>query len=181
MNIFIFGISNVGKTTVGSMLAAKLGFRVFDLDNVIRKKYKTTIKKFIKNGTVEDRDKLRGAAIRQIVNSEVGDKVIIISPMTYSKYYEPVLHADKKSICIQLKDTPRNIFNRLIFTDENDKIYKDDEYKKKYELNYLNDIQEDLNYYGKIFAKFSDITYNMNGKDAQTCANELYEIINKLR
>lgn len=40
--------------------------------------------------------------------------------------------------------TPENIFKRLVFSDENDVIYKDDDYKNAHKDHYLADIQEDL-------------------------------------
>lgn len=36
MNIFLFGISNVGKSTVGCLPAEKLGFKYYDLDEEIK-------------------------------------------------------------------------------------------------------------------------------------------------
>ena len=53
---------------------------------------------------------------------------------------------------IELYDTPENIFDRLVFSDENDNIYKDDEYKNKRRNYYLKEIQEDLNWYGRVYA-----------------------------
>ena len=43
-----------------------------------------------------------------------------------------------------LIDTPENIFDRLVFSDENDNIYMDDKYKNQRKDYYLNDIQEDI-------------------------------------
>ena len=37
MNILIFGISNVGKTSVGKLIASKLNYDFYDLDEEIKK------------------------------------------------------------------------------------------------------------------------------------------------
>ena len=38
MKILLFGVSNVGKTTIGTMLAKRLGFNFYDLDEEVKKK-----------------------------------------------------------------------------------------------------------------------------------------------
>ena len=37
MTILLFGVSNVGKSTIGELLAHKLNFSFFDLDDEIKK------------------------------------------------------------------------------------------------------------------------------------------------
>lgn len=36
MNILLFGISNVGKTSAGKLLAQKLGYDFYDLDEEVK-------------------------------------------------------------------------------------------------------------------------------------------------
>lgn len=47
-------------------------------------------------------------------------------------------------------DTPENIFSRLVFSDENDNIYSDDNYKNEHKDHYIKEIQADLDWYGMI-------------------------------
>ena len=54
---------------------------------------------------------------------------------------------------IELYDTPENIFSRLVFSDENDEIYTDDNYKNANKDYYMKDIQADLGWYGMVNAK----------------------------
>ena len=42
MNIMLFGISNVGKTTIWRIVADKLGYDFYDLDEEIKKCYEMT-------------------------------------------------------------------------------------------------------------------------------------------
>ena len=37
MKILLFGVSCVGKSTVGEILAKKLGYKYFDLDDEVKK------------------------------------------------------------------------------------------------------------------------------------------------
>ena len=39
MNILLFGVSNVGKTTIGKIMAEKLGYSFYDLDDEVKKYY----------------------------------------------------------------------------------------------------------------------------------------------
>ena len=54
-------------------------------------------------------------------------------------------------LAIELCDTAENIFSRLVFSDENNVIYTDDLYKNEHKDHYLREIQDDLDWYGKIY------------------------------
>jgi len=56
MKILIFGVSNVGKTTIGSILAVNLGYDFFDLDEEVKRYYHTTLEDFVNGETLEIRD-----------------------------------------------------------------------------------------------------------------------------
>lgn len=43
-------------------------------------------------------------------------------------------------------------FERLVFSDQNDNIYKDDDYKNALREVYLRDIREDLEWYGEVYS-----------------------------
>ena len=47
MKILLFGISNVGKTTIGTMLAKQLGYSFYDLDEEVKKEFKMTLEEFV--------------------------------------------------------------------------------------------------------------------------------------
>ena len=49
MKILLFGISNVGKTTIGTMLAKQLGYSFYDLDEEVKKEFKMTLEEFVHN------------------------------------------------------------------------------------------------------------------------------------
>lgn len=49
-------------------------------------------------------------------------------------------------------DTPKNIFDRLVFSDENDEIYEDTEYKNAHKDYYLSDIREDIFFYEQSYS-----------------------------
>ena len=43
LKILLFGISNVGKTTIGAMLAKQLDYSFYDLDEEVKKEFQMTL------------------------------------------------------------------------------------------------------------------------------------------
>jgi len=56
-------------------------------------------------------------------------------------------------LLIELCDSPENIFSRLVFSDEEDNLYIDLQYKNEHKEYYMNEIREDIHWYGQIFDK----------------------------
>lgn len=61
MNILLFGISNVGKTTIGGILAQKLGYVFFDLDEEVKKRHHITLEQFVNTVWPYERSDPRGS------------------------------------------------------------------------------------------------------------------------
>lgn len=150
MNILLFGISNVGKTSAGMLLAQKLGYDFYDLDDEVKKYYKVTLEEFVNTGTLRERDQKRGIVIDRILRKK-RNKVFAISPIAYSENFN--YHLLRKDVfAIDMLDTPKNIFDRLVFSDENDEIYEDTEYKNAHKDYYLSDIREDIFFYEQSYS-----------------------------
>ena len=80
------------------------------------------------------------------------DVVFAISPISYTESFKTSIISDD-NLLIELYDTPENIFSRLVFSDENDEIYTDDNYKNANKDYYMKEIQADLDWYGMVNAK----------------------------
>lgn len=78
--------------------------------------------------------------------------VLAITPISFTENFRTKISGDGM-LAIELYDTPENIFDRLVFSDENDIIYTDDPYKNERREYYMRDIQADLDWYGKIYAE----------------------------
>ena len=174
MNIMLFGISNVGKTTIGRIVADKLGYDFYDLDEEIKKCYEMTLQEFIDTyWWLNARDKMRGEMIGEILRRG-GDKVVAVAPMYYSSFFSKYI---KKRIAIgfELQDSPENIFSRLIFTDENDQVYEDSaEYREEHKAYYLKEIKKDITFYKRSFAKIEN-KFQINNDPPEIAADRFIE------
>lgn len=165
MTIMLFGVSNVGKTTTAKRLAEKLHYRFYDMDEETVKRWEyESLEDFVNTGTLEERDEFRGNVLRSIMK-DVSDKVISITPISYPQYISDSLNRTDV-ITIELRDTPENIFDRLVFSDENDIVYKDDAYKEKYRKYYMHEIEEDLKWYGQVNEIIPN-KYDMDGQSPE--------------
>ena len=149
MKILLFGVSNVGKSTIGKLLAERLGFDFYDLDDEVKIRLGMTLEQFVNTADLRWRDQKRGSIIKKILKLEE-DIVFAITPISYPDNFQKRI-IDDEILLIELYDTPENIFSRLVFSDKNDNIYTDDPYKKQHKDYYLRDIQADLDWYGKIY------------------------------
>lgn len=172
MNILLFGVSNIGKSVTGKLLASRLKCDFYDLDDEVKKKLGITLEQFVSTGTLAERDAVRCDIIDSLV-SIPSDKVIAVSPLTHILPVQHVFSAANVFV-IELLDSAENIFDRLIFSDENDNLYKDDEYKNKRKKYYLNEIREDLEWYGSVYS-FVENKFDMNGRDPVRVTEELIQ------
>lgn len=130
MNILLFGVSNVGKSASGRLLSGYLNCTFYDLDDEVKKEQNTTLKEFVSTGTLMERDAIRCHILNHLI-SKTENKVIAVTPLSY---IEDIRHlfSSPNAVCIGLTDSAENIFDRLVFSGENDVIYKDDEYKNRH-------------------------------------------------
>ncbi|MDQ2088067.1 shikimate kinase [Herbivorax sp. ANBcel31] len=180
MVIMLFGISNVGKTVTGEKLAQKLKYSFFDLDDEIRKRFQMTLEDFMKEYPWPDeRFKIKGEILKNLLKEHKDNIVIAVSPIFYSRYFNSLLDLEQV-IAIELQDSAENIFERLVFSDENDNIYTDEEYKQKHKNYYIKDINEDIVYVRKTFKKIEN-KYFIDNRPVDQVADELVGMIQKLK
>ena len=149
MKILLFGVSNVGKSTIGRLLADQISFSFYDLDNEVTTWMGMTPEEFVNTADLRWRDQKRGNIIKKVLQLDE-DLVFAITPISYPDNFQKRI-CTEDILSIELYDTPENIFSRLIFSDENNHIYTDDEYKNEHKDHYLREIQGDLAWYGKIY------------------------------
>lgn len=162
MIVLIFGVSNVGKSTVGTVLAEKLGYYYFDVDDAVKEKYHMTMQNFVDKYDLQECDKRRAKLVNECIKKYKNNIVVAVTPTTYLNYYHNIISRND-ALNIVLDDDDENIFERLVFTDDNDQILSDSiEYKNKYKNHYLRAIHEDRLYYGRVYSGLENVLHMHN-------------------
>ena len=177
MIIILFGVSCVGKSAVGEKLSEKLRYKFFDLDGEINRRFNITIEQFIKNNPFShERGRIKGEIISSLISENKDNIVIAVSQIHYPIYFAQFTEMDNV-FCIELQDTAEHIFQRLIFTDENDQLWAGgDEYKEKHKEHYMKEIREDIKYMEQVF-KLIKKKYFVNNKSIDEVVDDLIDII----
>ena len=179
MKILLFGISNVGKTTIGKILSKKLNYDFDDIDDEIKRRYGR-----IENFKLEyiwdyERHKEKGKILKEMVKKYEDNVIIAVSPIFYFRFFSSLLK-EKDVLIIELQDKPECVLERIEDLDENENAYRIeiiDEQERKY---FLSEIKKDITYYKRIYAKIP-YKFDMNGQDAETIAQRLVKYIKDIK
>ena len=83
MKILLFGITNVGKSTIGKMLSKELNYDFDDIDDEIKKQYKAIDIFKEKYPNDYERHMQKGNILNDVVNKYKDNVVIAVSPIFY--------------------------------------------------------------------------------------------------
>lgn len=179
MVILLFGISNVGKTTIGKNLGHKLGFSFLDLDEEIKHRFQITLEKFVQEHPYPyERGKVKGKILRELIDENEQNIVIAVSPIYYARFFNSLLDL-QHVIAVELQDSKEHIFERLVFVDDQDIIYQDDAYKNKHKDHYLKEIQRDIVLARRIFKKIEN-KYFINNRPVNQVVDDLIRMIKNI-
>ena len=93
------------------------------------------------------------------------DIVFAISPIYYASNFNKYILGEDV-LAIELQDLPENIWKRLVFSDENDVIYKDDKHKNLHKKYYISEIKKDQTCYKRSFSKVKN-KFNINNDSVE--------------
>ena len=80
MIILLFGVSNIGKSVTGKLLAEKLGYDFYDVDEEVKKSLHVSLEQFVSNGTLYERDQIRCLIINGLIK-DTKHNVIAVRPL----------------------------------------------------------------------------------------------------
>ena len=179
MKILLFGIANVGTTTIGRLLSQKLNYEFDDLDDEIIRRYEKIVNFRSEFPWQYERHKERGKILKEMVKKFDDNIVIAVSPIFYVKSFSKLLE-DENVIAIELQDKPECVLERIEEYDENENPYRIEittERERKY---YLSEIKKDITYYKRVYAKITN-KFDMNGEDPETVVERLAKYIEYIK
>lgn len=133
--IFLVGLPGSGKTTLGELLAKKMGLNFIDLDDYIEEKSKMTIPQIFEEFGEDEFRKLENNALQECFNMTstviATGGGIVVNPTNRDllKQSNSVVHVDRPC-----KDIIENVYmaNRPLLRNNPEKIYELHEQRKKY-------------------------------------------------
>ncbi len=177
MIIYLVGISCVGKTTIGKMLADKIGYSFFDLDEEVEDYYKMPTERIQDECFTMNGYRKKASVVLDMLLSKNIDSVISGTPsglkFSYLQVYKR--HMKKELISICLNDSPENVLDRLTFYDKDSNLITEklDAAKKK---TYLKEILADYNYFKDSY-KRADFQINIEDVDLDNIPAMIINII----
>lgn len=148
-NLIFIGMPAVGKSTVGVVLAKKLGLGFLDTDLLIQEKEGRLLRDIIKAEGLDGFLKIEGK-----VNSEVNVENYVISPGGSVVYCEEAMeHFKEIGIVIYLKVSCETIMNRI-----------KDPKKRGVVLRRGQTLEDLYNERTKLFEKYADIVVEEDGR-----------------
>ncbi len=181
MIIYIVGISCVGKTTIGKMLAEQIDVKFYDLDVEVEKYYKKSIERIQNECFMINEFFEKASVVLDNILSNSDNAVIAGAPSGLRLMYWNTIKKHKRKreiITIHIRDSHENIFNRLTFYDIDSKpiVVEIDEEKKK---KYLKRIKADYNYFKKSYER-ADVEINIENVSLDEIPNLIIQELNKM-
>jgi len=153
MRVFITGVSDVGKTTIGKTVAELLGVKFFDLDEEVESFFGTSIERLQKRFiTIRGYREAASKALAHLLSRpDSSDSVIALPPSGLMGGYLRVIKKSTGTI-IALTDKPESIAKRVTFYDiDSNPIVKTLTSNEKNLL--LREIKKDITYFGKTYKR----------------------------
>lgn len=171
MKLLIWGVSCVGKTTIGKEISKRLNYDFYDIDEELIKKYGSIDEFQLQYPDRYDRFNIKKEIMLRIINNQ-NNFIMAVSPIFSCAIVDEILRSPSKSI--ELIDTPENIFKRMILDGDEDEAFKN-AYKEKYKNHYINEIKLDLT---ASYAEFKNIfKIDIRNLDVTKSADKIIDII----
>ncbi len=116
MRVLLVGVSCVGKTTIGRLLAGRLGCSFFDLDEEIETHFNTSIKRLQARFLTDYSYRKEVSVVLKRIVAEHRDCVVALAPSGLRDAYLRVIRK-VDCVTVAIEDTPENIVQRATFYD----------------------------------------------------------------
>ena len=173
MRIFLIGVSCVGVTAVGALLAERLGCAFYDMPTEIERHFGKPLEHLRRELLTEILFRRRCAVpvLKKLIDADPGcDVVIGLSPAGLQDVMWDVLK-DVERVVVVLRDSAENILKRITFYDDDSiRIKKTlSEYERQA---YFKEIAKDIAYYRRSYNK-ANFAVDTHGLDAAESAEKV--------
>jgi shikimate kinase len=173
MRIFLIGVSCVGVTAVGALLAERLGCAFYDMPFEIEKHFGkplTHLRRLVFRESLF-RSRYAVPVLKKLILADPGcDVVIGLSPAGLQDVvWDVVKQVDR--VVVELRDSAENILKRITFYDDDSKRIEKTltEYEQQA---YFEEIAKDIAYYRRSYNK-ANFAVDMHGLDAAQSAEKV--------
>ncbi len=164
-NIILIGMPAVGKSTVGVVVAKRIGFEFIDADLLIQKQEKRLLKEIIAEEGNE-----RFLEIENQVNRDLQAENAVISPGGSVVYCEEAMqHFKEIGTVIYLHATYEAIYKRITNAKNRGVVLKEGQT--------LKDLYDER---VKLFEKYADYTVSEEGLDLEETIDMVLELLEKI-
>ena len=176
MKVLLWGVPCVGKVEVGKLLAEKLNLKFIDMTAIVKEKYGTVDKFQEKFPNAYDEFKEKEKIALNVINNN--DNFVMVITLIYIKeIVDNITNTD--TISIELVDSVKSIYDRILFYDENDEVMSDSKkYRDEHKTYYMNQVKND-----KLISisEYKDIPkFNINDRKFNDIIDELSEYVLEL-
>ena len=163
-NIILIGMPAVGKSTVGVVVAKRIGYEFIDTDLLIQKQEKRLLKEIIAEEGNE-----RFLEIENQVNRDLQVESAVISPGGSVVYCEEAMqHFEEIGTVIYLHATYEAIYKRITNAKNRGVVLKEGQT--------LKDLYDER---VKLFEKYADYTVSEEGLDLEETIDMVLELLDK--
>ena len=161
-NIVFIGMPASGKSTVGVVVAKRLGYKFVDTDLVIQEVEKRLLKEIIAEEGNEG-----FLRIEDRVNAEIQEERAVISPGGSVVYCENAMrHYKETGMIVYLHTSYETINNRLHNAKNRGVVLKDGQT--------LKDLDEERS---ALFERYADLTISEEGRDLEETIEEVLRVL----
>jgi shikimate kinase len=174
MRVLLVGVGCVGKTTIGAILARRLGCPFFDLDAEIESHFGASIARLQGRFLTGYTYRKECSVVLERIAVDNPSCVIALAP---SGLREAYLRIIRKVPCatIAIEDRPENVLQRITFYDIDSKLIDKPLGEEEKRL-YLKEIKKDITFFRKLYER-ADLHADISGLDAEASAKLIEDLI----
>ena len=171
MRVLLVGVSCVGKTTIGAILARRLACPFFDLDAEIERHFGTSIERLQARFLTDYSYRKECSVVLEKIAIDNQDCVIALVPSGLRDAYRRVIRK-VPCVTVAIEDNPKSILKRITFYDIDSRLCDTNLTDREKRL-YLREIKNDITFFKKSY-QLANLHADIAGLGAEASA-ELIE------